>query len=90
MSDVYQLVGKEQRQYIKDGQQRFYCGLHLVSASGGIEGVEGSSVEKISCPREVDPARLQIGQWYQLQYSHYRTASGMAARVSGLTPVEVE
>lgn len=90
MSDIYQLVGKEQRTYEKDGIKKFYCGLHFVSAQGASTGVEGSSVQTISCPQSVDPARLTIGSWYQIQYQHFRSAMGIRASVSGFTPVEVE
>ena len=88
MNDVYQLVGKESRSYIKDGVQKFYNGLHLVSMAGGFEGVDGSSVQTISCPRSVDPARLKIGEWYEIKYSHFRTAKGLVASVSDLVPYE--
>lgn len=90
MSEIYQLVGKEQRTYMKDGIQKFYCGLHLVGSQGGAEGVEGSAVQTVSCPRNTDPSRLRIGEWYELVYSHYKTAAGIRASVSDLRPVEVE
>lgn len=90
MSDVYQLVGKEQRQYVKDGVKKFYCGLHFVSIQGGKDGVEGSAVEKVSCPSKVDPSRLQIGQWYEFKYDIYTMGGKMMARIADFIPYSVE
>lgn len=88
MSEVARLVGMERRSYTKDGQARHYCGLHMVHVEGTAEGVSGSKVECVSCPREVDPGRLAVGKLYELQYSFYETRSGKMARLAGLVPVE--
>lgn len=88
MSEVARLVGMERRQYQKDGQQRQYCGLHLVYVENSVEGVRGSKVECASCPREVDPNCLKVGALYELQYSMYSTRNGKMARLSDLSLVE--
>lgn len=88
MSEVARLVGMERRSYEKDGQQREFCGLHLVYLENSSEGVRGSKVECLSCPREVDPNRLKMGALYELQYSMYSTKAGKMARLVGLDPVE--
>lgn len=86
--EVYQLVGKEARQYVKDGQQKFYNGLHMVSMQGMTEGVDGSVVQKVTCPSGIDPARLKIGEWYEMIYQLYDTAKGKMARLVDLRPYE--
>ena len=53
-----------------------------------MEGVRGSKVEVLSCPREVDPNRLKVGALYALDYSFYQTRSGKMARLAGLELVE--
>ena len=88
MSEVARLVGMERRSYEKDGQPRTYCGLHLMYVENSVEGVRGSKVECLSCPREVDPNRLKVGALYDLQYSFFNTARGKMARLSGLELVE--
>ena len=88
MSEVARLVGMEQRSYEKDGQPRQYCGLHLMYVENSVEGVRGSKVECLSCPRDVDPSRLRVGTLYDLKYSLFNTAKGKMARLSGLEPVE--
>ena len=88
MSEVARLVGMERRSYQKDGQSRQYCGLHLMYVENSVEGVRGSKVECLSCPREVDPGRLKVGALYDLKYSFFNTARGKMARLSGLEPVE--
>ena len=88
MSEVARLVGKERRSYEKDGQNRQYCGLHLMYVENSVEGVRGSKVEVLSCPREVDPNRLKVGALYALDYSFYQTRSGKMARLAGLELVE--
>ena len=88
MSEVARLVGMERRSYEKDGQPRQYCGLHLMYVENSVEGVRGSKVECLSCPREVDPNRLKVGALYDLKYSLFNTGKGKMARLSGLEPVE--
>ena len=88
MSEVARLVGMERRSYQKDGQSRQYCGLHLMYVENSVEGVSGSKVECLSCPRDVDPNRLKVGVLYDLKYSLFNTANGKMARLSGLEPVE--
>ena len=88
MSEVARLVGMERRNYEKDGQPRQYCGLHLMYVEGSVDGVKGSKVECLSCPREVDPNRLKVGALYDLQYSLFNTGKGKMARLSGLDLVE--
>ena len=88
MSEVARLVGMERRSYEKDGQPRQYCGLHLMYVENSVEGVTGSKVECLSCPRGVDPNHLKVGALYDLQYSFFNTAKGKMARLSGLDRVE--
>ena len=88
MSVVSRLVGMERMIYEKDGQRRQYCGLHLMYVENSVEGVKGSKVESLSCPREIDPNRLKVGALYELQYSFYNSRSGKMARLSGLDLVE--
>lgn len=88
MSEVARLVGMERRSYEKDGQNRQYCGLHLMYVENSVEGVRGSKVEVLSCPREVDPNRLKVGALYALFYSFYQTRNGKMARLAGLELVE--
>ena len=88
MSEVARLVGMERRSYEKDGQPRQYCGLHLMYVEDSVEGVRGSKVECLTCPRNVDPNRLKVGTLYDLKYSLFNTANGKMARLSGLEPVE--
>lgn len=84
MSEVARLVGMERRSYEKDGQQRQYCGLHLVHVEGSAEGVVGSKVECLSCPQRVDPNYLQVGALYELEYTIFNTKTGKMARLTGL------
>lgn len=88
MSEVARLVGMERRSYEKDGQNRQYCGLHLMYVENSVEGVRGSKVEVLSCPRETDPNRLKVGAMYELSYSFYQTKQGKMARLAGLSLVE--
>ena len=53
MVEVARLVGIEKRSYRgQDGQEKFFCGLHLLYLEGSVNGVQGSKVESVSCPRE--------------------------------------
>ena len=88
MSEVARLVGIERRNYTKDGQSRQYCGLHLVYVENSQEGVMGSKVESMSCPREVDSNRLKVGTLYELQFSYFNSRNGKMARLCGLDRVE--
>lgn len=88
MNEVARLVGMEQRSYEKDGQNRRYCGLHLMYLEDSVEGVRGSKVECLSCPQRVDPNRLKIGSLYALEYSIFNTKGGKMARLTGLDPVD--
>lgn len=89
MAEVARLVGMEIRKYTdKDGQDRQFCGLHLVYVEGTHEEVVGSRVEETSCPRGVDPNKLKIGQLYELGYEHYRMKGQLCARLKTLEPVE--
>lgn len=88
MVEVARLVGMERRQYQKDGQQKHYCGLHLVHAENSVDGVMGSAVECVSCPRGVDPNRLKVGTLYELVYDHYTMKGQKMARLSDLDLVE--
>lgn len=84
--EIYQLVGKESRNYEKDGVKKVYNGLHMVSSAGAGDCVDGSVVQKVTCPNGVDPSRLSIGAWYELIYSIYDTPKGKMARLVDLQP----
>jgi len=88
MAEVARLVGKEVREYEKDGRKRQYCGLHLMYVENTVQGVEGCKVEALSCPREIDPYRLKVGSLYQLDYEIYTMKGQRMARLSNLLPVE--
>lgn len=89
MAEVAKLVGMEVRDYTdRNGQQRTYCGLHLVHLEDTVRGVKGSKVETVSCPRELDWRRLKLGTAYQLEYETYDTRNGKAARLAELLEVE--
>lgn len=88
MAEVARLVGMEERDYMKDGQKRHYCGLHLVHVEDTVDDVLGSKVEVISCPQSVDPSKLKFGQLYELIYTIYQTKTGKGARLSGIAAVE--
>ncbi len=86
--EVARLVGMELRKYEKDGQKRQYCGLHLMYVEGLDEGVKGSKVEVVSCPRNVEPGTLEVGHLYELQYELYTIKGQKMARLKDLEPVE--
>lgn len=88
MAEVARLVGMELRNYVKDGQKRQYCGLHLVYVEDSVDSVMGSKVEAVSCPRGVDPNRLEVGHLYELQYELFSMKGQKMARLKGLEPVE--
>lgn len=89
MAEVARLVGMELRKYEKDGQQKQFCGLHLVHLENEEDGeMLGSRVQEISCPRSVNPDTLEVGQLYELVYEHYKMKGQLMARISGLKPVE--
>lgn len=88
MAQVVKLMGIEQRDYEKDGQKRTFTGLHVCYLENSVESVLGSKCENFSCPRNVDPDRLEVGKLYELDYDIYDTRNGKAARLAGLTPVE--
>ena len=89
MSEVARLVGMELRKYVKDGQDRQYCGLHLVHLENEDDGeMLGSRVQELSCPRSVNPDSLEVGHLYALQYEHFKMKGQLMARISGLDPVE--
>ena len=89
MVEVARLVGTEKRSYRgQDGQEKFFCGLHLLYLEGSVNGVQGSKVESVSCPRELNPGLLQVGGLYQLDCEMYNTRNGKAARLVNLLPVE--
>lgn len=86
--EVARLVGMEIRDYESNGQRRRYCGLHLVYVEGSVGAVIGSKVESVSCPRGVDPDRLEIGNLYALDYELYEIRGQKMARLVDLEPVE--
>lgn len=88
MAEVARLVGIELRKYQKDGEQRQYCGLHLMYLEGLDDQVMGSKVEVVSCPRRVNPDQLEVGHLYELGYEHYRMKGQIFARINALEPVE--
>lgn len=88
MADVARLVGMELREYEKDGQQKQFCGLHLVYVEGASDEVIGSRVEVTSCPRGIDPNTLEVGQLYELGYDHFRMKGQLCARLKTLERVE--
>ncbi len=88
MEQVARLVGMELRDYVKDGQKRRYCGLHLMYVEGSVSDVVGSKVEVVSCPRDVDPNELEVGYLYELQYELYTIKGQKMARLKDLEPVE--
>lgn len=87
-SEVARLVGLEQREYEKDGQLKHFCGLHLCHVEGTVEGVEGSKVESVSCPRDVEPKLLEVGKLYELCYTFFDTKNGKMARLVDLKEVD--
>lgn len=87
-SEVARLVGLEQRSYEKDGQQKHYCGLHLCYVEGTVEGIEGCKVDSVSCPRNVEPKLLKVGQLYELVYTMFDTKNGKMARLVDLKEVD--
>lgn len=90
MAEVVRLVGIEARDY-KDkatGEQRRFCALHCAHVPGSQRGVEGSKVEVIRKPRDVQERSLKIGNLYELSYSHFDRGNDRIAYVSDLTPVE--
>jgi len=86
--EVARLVGMELRKYEKDGHERQYCGLHLMYVEGSCKDVLGSKVEVTSCPRDVDPNKLEVGHLYDLQYELYTIKGQKMARLKALDPVE--
>lgn len=90
--DVVRLMGKEVRDYtvVATGELKTFCGLHVVYEQSDNAEVQGKKCDNFSCPREVDGKSLQIGQCYELAYSHFQTKNGLAARISGLKPVDVK
>lgn len=88
MPVVVTLVGIELRDYVKDGRQCRFCGLHVVHLEGSSRQVQGCKVESFTCPHEVDPISLKVGDMYQLVYEIYSTSKGNGARLVNLLPVE--
>lgn len=89
MAEVVRLVGMELRKYEKDGQQKQFCGLHLVHLEDEEDGeMLGSRVQEISCPRSVNPDTLEVGQLYELVYEHYKMKGQLYGRLKKLEPVE--
>lgn len=88
MAEVARLVGKEVREYEKDGRKRQYCGLHMMYLENTVSGVQGSKVESVSCPRDVDPGFLRVGSLYQLEYEIYTMKGQRMARLCNLLPVD--
>lgn len=89
MPEVAKLMGMERREYMgADGRQRQFCGLHLMHLEGTVRDVSGCKCENVSCPREVNPDKLELGQAYELVYEIYQTKLGKGARLVGLDPVE--
>lgn len=87
MANVARLVGMELREYEKDGQKKQFCGLHLMYLPDSVSEVMGSKVEETSCPRTVDPNKLEIGTLYELDYEIYKMRGQTMARLSNLIPV---
>ena len=89
MAEVAKLVGMEMRSYTgSDGAQKSFCGLHFCHLEDTVRDVKGCKCENVSCPRELDPATLKIGQTYELVYEIYQTKNGKGARLVDLEPVE--
>ena len=82
MVDVARLVGMKLRAYEKDGRKQEYCNLHLVYVEGIFRNINGSRVEEVRCPREVDPHRLKVGQLYELEYDRYTFQGKSEQRLS--------
>ncbi len=72
-SEVAKLVGVESREYMKDGEKRVAVDLHFCHVEGTVEGVVGSAVEILGCPRGVEPGLLEVGKTYELLYTEART-----------------
>ena len=87
MADVARLVGMELREYMKDGQKKQFCGLHLEYVEGSQPDVMGCKVEETPCPRSVNPDTLEIGKLYELGYEHYKMKGQLMARLNELIPV---
>lgn len=86
--EVARLVGIQCRNYEKDGRQMQYVALHLMYPENADREVDGSKVEVVSCPRNVDPNSLVIGNLYQLCYVLFNTKNGKGARLDNLVPVD--
>jgi len=88
MNEVARLVGLEIREYMKEGQKKRFCGLHLVYLENASGDVIGSKVENVSCPRDVDPNKLEVGKLYELIYELYEMKGQKMARLKNLAMVE--
>lgn len=88
MNEVARLVGLEIREYEKDGQKKRFCALHLVYVEDTSGDVIGSKVENVSCPRDVNPDKLEVGHLYELVYEIYSMKGQKMARLKYLNPVE--
>ena len=55
MVEVARLVGIEKRSYKgQDGQEKFFCGLHLLYLEGSVNGIQGSKeIGRASCRERV-------------------------------------
>lgn len=84
MAEVARLVGMELRDYVKDGQKKRYCGLYLMYLEDSVQDVVGSKVESMSCPRDVDPNKLELGKLYELCYMIYEVKGQKMARLNDL------
>lgn len=92
MDIVVRLVGVEARDYAdkNTGELKHYAGLHVVhQKQEDGDGMRGVRVEVLTCPKSVNDADLEIGQFYGLSYVMQRTAKGTYARLSGLVPTDV-
>ncbi len=85
MNEVAELVGIEARDYIgQDKKPRHYCGLHLCHVEGTVSGVEGCSVETVSCPSDVDEGCLELGTTYELIYRTVRAKNEYGREIKEL------
>lgn len=85
LNEVAKLVGIESRDYVgQDKKPRHYCGLHLAHVEGTVSGVEGCSVEVVSCPPDVEESLLQIGTVYEMIYRTVRAKNEYGREIKEL------
>lgn len=89
MAEVVKLMGIESRDWTDKttGEVKNYTALHVVYEMEDEPIAQGNRVESFSCPRDVNAAKLKIGDLYELEWTHYKTKNGTAARICDLRDV---